>query len=172
MSLLADLQQYPSLGQVRLPSQIFFDPLPIFWEKLRKHVPADVKLIDCGTGMGHIPQLGRELGFDIEGIDTCLRDDQDLSVRIADALHEVWGKDRWPLVCRPCHNGFTHKIFCAANAAKVPLIYVSKPANLFRDIGRSGPQKIATKVGKDGETLYITNPKTQIHLSYHRAMGG
>lgn len=76
------------------------------------------------------------------------------------------------MVCRPCHNGFAHKLYCAANQVRVPLIYVSKPANLFRDIGRSGPRKIATQVGKDGETLYITNPKTQIHLTYHRSMGG
>lgn len=139
---------------VELIPQTFFTPNEDFWKALREALPDGVKLIDCGAGMGHVTAEARRRGFDMDAVDLCSREGMDPCVRIEDATRIQWGKYLWPLICRPCHNGFAAVIARNALVVHARLLYVGLQKNVRRDLGAT-PTRLRSNIGEEGENLYL-----------------
>lgn len=152
-------------GSVVLPSQEFFRPTENFWLGLASIIPPGVKLIDCGTGMGHVPKAARERGVDIDGVDLLRREGQDPSTLLMDALDIHWSPRIWPLLCRPSHGAMPHTVASSALRAGAGCLYAGLPKNLRRDLGKSA-RLLKRAAGEDGESLYYLCPaQTTVHMS-------
>lgn len=153
-------------GKTPLAGITWFEPTDAFWVGLTSVVPAGVRIIDVGTGMGHVPKAARERGYSMEGVDLNLRVGQEPDVLIMDANQISWSKDVWPLFCRPCHGNFVSSLANKALSQGANVLYAGLPKNMRPDLKKTG-SKVRSKVGKEGETLYIL---TSSHVTHSKVL--
>lgn len=151
-------------GSIVLPSQEFFRPTEVFWSGLKSIVPPDVSLIDCGTGMGHVPRAAKQRNISMDGIDSNPRPGQDADTLLMDALQVTWNPKLWPLICRPNHGVWAHEVATNALKGGAGCLYAGLPKNMRRDLGKSA-RLLGRKVGEDGESLYFLCPaQSTVHM--------
>ena len=151
-SLASAVKAQLTLGNLR-----FFTPTDRFWEVLHDIVPADVALVDCGTGRGDLIEEAASHNIPMIGIDISKREGQSSRVLQADALTWEWGNKTWPMFCRPSHDGWSFGTMRKARKANAHVIYVGLSGNYENDMGATRSRNLGI-VGEEGERLYFLKP--------------
>lgn len=155
-TLMQQLRQQ-AYATMQMPINRFFTPVPYFWELLR--LWPGVSFVDCGCGDGSLIGESIKNGLRIKGCDIATRDGQDRRVTQMDATTLSWSAKRWPLICRPSHDGWTAEVIDAARRQGAHSLYVGLSRNFQQDIGCfAGARKSQLPVGEEGEWLYVIKP--------------
>jgi hypothetical protein len=141
----------------------WFTPDAQFWSNLAALAVRNgrpITFIDCGTGMGHLPYEAQEKGFSMIGIDIGRRDSGH-PVAITDAIDFPFSPVVWPIICRPCHDGFAEVTFENARKAGAGCIYVGLKKNVVSDLGgqRRHFREMFSTVGAEGERMWFAAPR-------------
>ena len=143
-------------GAFTAPDLRWFTPLPAFWDVLKSIVAEHrvEQFVDVGTGRGDLPREAKEFGVPMLGIDIqeC---PQNPEVQCRSASSMTWSPTIWPIVCRPCHNGFPYAVRRSAMLRAAGFIYVGFRKNLSRDVGSQHYARCVSKIGAEGESLYL-----------------
>ena len=153
--LQIDMGSY-STGAFTAPDLRWFTPTPVFWEVMKELAATNnlSHFVDVGTGRGDLPREAKEFDVPMIGID--IQDcPQNPEVQCRSAGSMSWSPTIWPLVCRPCHNGFQHALRLRAVAHGASMIYVGFRKNLSRDAGSQHYSRCVRNVGVEGESLYV-----------------
>lgn len=144
------------IGVLTTPDLRWFTPHHIFWgvlSDLLTEFHLD-RFVDVGTGRGDLPREAKEFSVPMIGIDIqeC---PQNPEVQCRSASSMRWSPSVWPIVCRPCHNGFPYSVRRRANADGAHMLYVGFRKNLSRDVGSQHYTRCVRFVGIEGESLYL-----------------
>lgn len=158
------LQQvrFRMMGCITMPANRFFTPLPAFWQVMlelvieKRTAGIDLKFMDCGCGAGELISEASDRGIQLVGCDLLDRDGQSEQVLQLDATRIRWAHNYWPLICRPNHDGWASEVISNAREQGACAIYVGLPRNYSQDVAGLGMKVLQRKVGREGETLYIT----------------
>lgn len=150
------------MGSITFPANRFFTPLPVFWQVIleltieKRTAGIDLTFMDCGCGTGALISEALDHGIKLVGCDLMPREGQSSQVLQLDATRLRWTPNHWPLICRPDHDGWAAEVISNAAEQGARAIYVGLPRNYSRDVAGLGMRVLQRKVGRDGETMYIT----------------
>ncbi len=136
----------------------FFVPTEEFWTRFKRFVDAGITFIECGCADGYLLDMAGERGIQMTGIELFPRESTSVRVAPGDACNLTWSHTQWPLICRPDHSGWISDVFNACKSVGACALYVGLSRNYTRDILGHHARKIASKVGKDGENMFLVNP--------------
>lgn len=139
-----------------LPSQVFFEPLPVFVDQMVKHF-SNHRIYDVGAGMGHVAEMLRGANLKCIGIDCATRLRQN-SVLITQGETYEYEEHSVVMMCRPCHGIFPQMILEQSIRRNVAaIVYVGLAENVDSDLGRYRKKfkQVKRTVGRDNETLYV-----------------
>lgn len=148
-----------ALAGMELPGLRFFTPNKYFWLAMEKY--KDIMLVDAGCGDGMTTEEGKAKGFNMVGIDLCTRPGQSPNVIMMDSTEFPYNPGAWPMVCRPCHDGFCMDTFMAARSKGAGCIYVGKLDNVEIDVDMElmgSPLTTLAGIGEEGEVLMVWGP--------------
>lgn len=147
-------------ASTKLPPQVFFTPGVAFWMWMLGWIQRDgIEFIDCGCGMGILIEQAKQRGVKIRGVDFSKRQGQHKEVEQQNALDLRWGPKKWPLICRPSHDGWCEDVIRNAQRDGACAVYVGLPSNYQRDIGMFRTLRIGKNpVGVGGEMMYLIQP--------------
>lgn len=157
MSSLAALRSVHMMSMV-LPAGRFFKPRELFWSLLLEEIKKGITFVECGSGSGELLDEAHERHIEIAGFDICKREGQSRRVCHGDATQLHWGPTRWPLICRPSHDGFANEIVEAARECGATTWFITKPENYDRDLSFYHTKKLASNVGHERERLWAISP--------------
>lgn len=160
--LTSDLAKTLRLNMARqlvLPEGRFFVPTQVFWDYMK--TLTGISIIECGAGNGALIAEAEQHGLAFMANDICRRPDQDRRVQQMDATGLDWSERRWPLICRPSHDGWANEVADRAQTQGAYTLWVGLPRNFEKDLACYGPKckLFRDAVGQDGERLYIIKPK-------------
>jgi hypothetical protein len=152
------------LGRVPGAMIRWFRPDVQFWvhlSYLRSTMPG-VALVDCGTGSADLPREATAKGFAMIGVDLQRRSGEN-PILIADSIDFPFSPTVWPIICRPCHDGFAELTFENAFKAGAGGIYVGLTKNVENDLGdqRRRFKCMLGTVGEEGERLWFAKPRAK-----------
>ncbi len=148
-------------SRMTLPSQVFFTPTERFWECITPWITHHrIELVDCGCGMGILIEKAKQRKLKIRGVDYVKRPGQHKEVERTNVTDLSWSDTKWPLICRPSHDGWCEDVIRKAQDDGAMSIYVGLPKNYETDIGMFQTKKVfgSKPVGVEGEQLYLIAP--------------
>lgn len=150
------------MNHKHFPTGRFFVPTPAFWAALKdiKEHHEIMMFIDCGTGVGDLPEESMEKGIRMAGVDVYRREGNPPGkVHIMPAHMMPFRPDMWPLVCRPDHSGWTWHLWHVAQEKKLGFIYVGDAEKMRHDLRHDITADFKVfNVGEDDETLFAWFP--------------
>ena len=147
---------------------VWFTPTQRFWDWLTEIERRGIKLVDCGTGTGHLLDAALEKGFTcLSAVDCLVYPNQSALVIKTDARDIVWSPTKWPLMCRPTHGGWVKEVVRRAHHFGAHAHYIGLTKNYLTDLDGTRNVREPGVFGLEGEVCYsIPVPKQRRKLDH------